>query len=96
MVRTNLLACTVFAGLRPAQLSHNANGSTSRVIRSNEELVQERPAEQDGFVEDLDRLAEQVVGQVGLAAIDPGPDLGPGPHFLDAVAREVVLAGPRR
>src|SRR5271157_2984543 len=45
-------------------------------------LAQERPAEHHRLVPDLDDLAEQVVGQAGLAAVDPGPDLGPGPKFL--------------
>src|SRR5271157_1758908 len=51
-------------------------------------LAQERPAEHHRFVPDLDDLAEQVVGQASLAAVDPGPDLGPRPQFL--VARQEV------
>ena len=39
--------------------------------------VQERPAEQHRFVEDLDRLAEQVVGQVGPCRSRPAR--GPRP-----------------
>src|SRR5262249_2619848 len=51
---------------------------------------QERPAEQDRLVEDLDGLAEQVVGQARLATLDPRTDLGPGSHLGDLVALHVV------
>src|SRR5512135_890193 len=52
--------------------------------------LQERPAEQDGLVEHVDHVAEQDIGQAGLAAIDPSADLGTGTEGL--VSRQEVLA----
>src|SRR5262245_7856516 len=53
-------------------------------------LLQERPPEQDGLVEDVDHVAEQDVGEPGVAALDAGPDLGPRPKLL--VPAQEVLA----
>src|SRR5207247_9627051 len=70
-----------------------AEHRTPNTRRKNSEncSLQKWPTEQDRLVEDLDGLAEQEVGQAGLAAVDPRPDLGPGPHLGDLDAPQVVL-----
>src|SRR5579875_2303189 len=50
--------------------------ATCHLSLATHDSAKERPAEQHGLVEDLDRLAEQVIRQVGAAAVHPGADLG--------------------
>ena len=70
--------CQAVLGLNEYSRESSRSGQIIAATRSTHCKNGQRNS--DRFVEDLDRLAEQIVGQVGLPAVDPRADLGPRPR----------------